>query len=118
MPEPPACLDCGTCCFSKLANYVRVEGADHSRIGLDAENLTHFDGNRCYMNMFEGHCAALVIDLNTRRFVCAIYETRPNICRDLARSSPPCQGEIHEKGERPLLLLGALSARRSPPSPP
>ena len=113
MPEStPACLGCGVCCFSTLPNYVRVHGADHARIGERVEDLTHFDGNRCYMDMCEGHCAALVIDLGTGQFVCSIYETRPNTCRDLQRTSPACQGEIHEKSQRPLLLVRSLLARR------
>jgi len=113
MPEVVcACLDCGACCFSKLANYVRVNGSDHARIGVGVDDLTHFDGNRCYMNMFEGHCAALVADVVTSQFVCSIYATRPDTCRDLERGSPACQGEIHEKAERPLLLLTSLLTRR------
>lgn len=113
MPDAaPACLGCGTCCFSKLANYTRVSGADHARIGAQADELTHFDGNRCYMNMLDDHCAALVIELSTGQFVCAIYATRPDTCRDLERESAACRGEIHEKGARPLLLLTSLLARR------
>lgn len=108
----PACLACGACCFSKLQNYVRVDGADHRRIGDQVEELTHFDGNRCFMNMHEGHCAALVIDLVTREFVCSIYEIRPDICRGLERTSPECRGEIHEKNDRPLLQLSSLLAGR------
>jgi Fe-S-cluster containining protein len=104
----PPCLSCGTCCFSTLANYVRVDGADHLRIGEHVDELTVFDGNRCYMRMAAGHCAALVVDAITRRFVCSIYGTRPGICRDLSRGSPACQGEIHEKGERPPALLHQL----------
>jgi uncharacterized protein len=105
MPDPPACLACGACCFSRLSNYVRVSGADHARIGGRVDELTHFDGNRCYMNMHNGHCAALVIDPGTGGFVCSIYEARPNTCRDLERGSAACQAEAHEKGERPLLVL-------------
>jgi Fe-S-cluster containining protein len=112
MGEAPACLACGACCFSRLPNYVRVTGADYSRLEARVDELTHFDGNRCYMNMHEGHCAALVIDSATRRFVCSIYETRPSTCRDLERASAACRGELHDKGERPLLLLTALLARR------
>lgn len=108
----PACLDCGACCFSKLATYVRVDGADHARIGDRADDLTVFDGNRCYMRMSEGHCAALVVDLATRRFVCSIYDTRPAVCRDLLRTAPACRGELHEKSERPIALLRALDSRR------
>lgn len=113
MPEHvPACLGCAACCFSQLPNYVRVTGADHARIGARVEELTHFEGNRCYMNMHEGHCAALVIDLSRREFVCSIYEARPNTCRDLERGSRECHGEFHEKGDRPLLTLHTLLARR------
>jgi len=112
-PEPaPACLGCGACCFSQLANYVPVTGADHARIGDRVDELTHFEGNRCYMNMRDGHCAALVIDQQTRQFVCSIYEQRPSTCRDLERGSPACRGEIHEKGERPPMTLAALLERR------
>ena len=113
MPEgTPACLGCGACCFSQLPNYVRITGADHALLGTRVDELTHFDGNRCYMNMHEGHCAALVIELTTRRFVCSIYESRPTTCRDLERGSAACQAEAYQKGERPLLLLGSLLAQR------
>jgi len=108
----PACLGCGSCCFSELANYVRVGGDDHALMGDRVEQLTHFDGNRCYMNMHEGHCAALVIDLVSRQFFCSIYETRPQTCRELERASPACEAEIHEKSPRPLRLLSSLLARR------
>jgi Fe-S-cluster containining protein len=108
----PACLECGTCCFSRLANYVQVDGADHARIGERVDALTVFDGNRCYMRMSDGHCAALVVDATTRRFVCSIYGARPAVCRELERGSPACSGEIHEKGERPLALLGSLVGQR------
>jgi len=113
MPEAaPACLGCGACCFSQLTEYVRVSGADHARIGARVDELTHFEGNRCYLNMLDGHCAALVIDLTTSQFVCSIYETRPDTCRDLERASDACRGEVHAKRERPLLLLTSLLARR------
>ncbi|HEY1536509.1 MAG TPA: YkgJ family cysteine cluster protein [Polyangiaceae bacterium] len=104
----PACLECGACCFSRLANYVPVDGADHVRIGDQVDALTIFDGNRCYMRMSDGHCAALVVDLTTRRFVCSIYATRPAVCRELERSSAACRGEIHAKDERPKALLRML----------
>ena len=107
----PACLGCGTCCFSKLTDYVRVDGADYARLGERADELTLFVGNRCYMKMFEGHCASLVIDSETERFVCSLYETRPQTCRDLERASPQCSAEIHTKGERPAAALLTLGVR-------
>ena len=109
--DVPECLECGACCFSKLATYVRVGGDDYQRLGEKASDLTEFHGNRCYMRMVDGHCAALSIDSAERRFVCRIYADRPATCRDLARGSPSCQGEIHTKGERPMVALRSLLRR-------
>jgi uncharacterized protein len=115
----PACLACGVCCFSKLETYLRVSGSDYARLGERAEELTVFVGNRCYMRLDHGHCAALVIDVESRRFVCGAYESRPATCRDLQRGSPACRGEIHVKGGRPSLLLRVRrSAREAVPEDP
>ena len=105
----PECLACGTCCFSRDPRYVRVSGDDHARLGEDAERLTVFIGNRAYMRMEDGHCAALVIDREARRFVCTVYETRPETCRALERGSPACEGERVEKGGRPRASLPLLA---------
>lgn len=91
----PACLDCGCCCHASLATYVRVSGDDHARLGEAAETLTFFEGNRCYMRMQDGHCAAL--DHIQGQYVCRVYETRPQVCRDLERGSPACEAEIERK---------------------
>ncbi|HWZ88923.1 MAG TPA: YkgJ family cysteine cluster protein [Polyangiaceae bacterium] len=107
----PPCLGCGTCCFSKLTTYAGVTGSDHARLGEHAEALTLFVGNRCYMKMHEGHCAALVIDVSCGRFVCSVYDSRPSVCRELERGSPACHGELHEKGARPGALLRMLEQR-------
>lgn len=101
----PACLECGTCCFSQLATYVRVDGDDHARLGDQADELTTFEGNRCYMKMYDGHCAALVVDATSQRFVCSVYENRPKVCRELERGGPACHGERDAKRERPLTRL-------------
>ena len=112
MAEPaPPCLGCGACCFSDLDEYVRVDGDDYSRIGERASELTRFEGNRCYMRMQDGHCKALIIDAKAERFVCSIYETRPRICRELARESRECQAELHEKHDRPRAALIVLGSR-------
>ena len=50
----PECLDCGACCFSNLATYVRVGGDDYQRLGEKASDLTEFHGNRCYMRRSMG----------------------------------------------------------------
>lgn len=106
MAEVPECLDCGTCCFSRLETYVRVSGDDHARLGDRADELVWFEGNRAYMRMVDGHCGALGIDVGSGQLVCGTYATRPQTCRDLARGSPACLGELETKQERPLLALG------------
>ncbi len=96
--SPPACLECGACCFGGEA-YVRVTGADWSRLGVEVEHWAEFRDHRAFMRMVDGHCAALVIEpADTRtgtvaRFVCAIYAQRPQTCRDLDRGSPNCEAE-------------------------
>ncbi len=83
---------------------MRLTGDDWERIGADVERVAHFIGNRAYMRMgAAGHCTAL--DVRTaadgaREFFCTIYEKRPQVCRDLGRGSPECEGELATKGGR------------------
>ena len=108
MPDPtdvPECLACGTCCFSRLDTFVRVTGDDHERLGEHADALVRFDENRAFMRMSDGHCAALIVDPVARRFVCSVYEQRPQACRDLERGSPGCLAEIDVKADRSLVAL-------------
>lgn len=102
------CRTCGTCCFSLLATYVRVTGDDYARLGEGAERYATFVGTRAYMRMVDGHCAALEIDREAERFTCRVYETRPTVCRELARGSPECEGEIETKGDRPRRALRVI----------
>lgn len=108
---PEDCTTCGACCFSTLPEYVRVFGCDHDRMDDRARELTHFVENRCYMRIEDGRCAALTLDAASGRFLCSIYEVRPDCCRGLERGSGACRGELHEKRERPLIALERL--RRS-----
>jgi Fe-S-cluster containining protein len=94
---------------------VRVTGHDHSRLAERADELVWFDGNRAYLRMTRGHCAALLVEPESGRLVCDVYETRPDVCRDLQRASPACLGERHAKAERPLLALGLHGARALAP---
>src|SRR5579863_3992187 len=105
LPPVPKCLACGACCFSRLEAYVRVTGDDHARLGERADELVRFDGNRAYMRMVDGHCAALRVERSTGQLVCSAYEARPQTCRDLVRSSGACHGEIASKQDRPLHAL-------------
>ncbi len=96
----PECLSCGACCFSDAVRYVRVTGADWTRLGAEAERWAEFQDHRAYLRMQDGHCAALQIERvqgQPTRFVCAIYERRPQTCRDLERGSPACAAEWWRK---------------------
>lgn len=112
-PDVPECTACGACCFSTLPEYVRVFGCDWDRMDDRARGYAEFLGNRCYMRLDQGHCAALGIDLGgpggAPRFLCAIYEQRPDVCHSLERGSGACHADRHEKGERPLLAVARLA---------
>jgi Fe-S-cluster containining protein len=84
-----------------LPTYVRLTGEDWARLGAEAERLAHFIGHRAYMKMTGGHCTALQLragDDDGQKFFCSVYEQRPQVCRDLARGSPECLGELATKG--------------------
>jgi len=106
----PECLSCGACCFSTLRSYVAVTGDDYARLGDDAVRLVTWDENHAFMELADGHCAALQVDLVSRRLVCTVYESRPEVCRELARGSSACGGERDTKSERPLIALRAKPA--------
>jgi len=105
--ELPPCLECGACCFSNLETAVRVTGDDHARLGPAADDLVQFVGNRAYMRLVDGHCAALRVEPRGG-FVCTVYEARPDTCRDLARGSPACAGERFAKADRAAAQLVPL----------
>jgi hypothetical protein len=88
-----------------------VTGDDYEQLGGAADSLVHFVGNRAYMRLAEGHCAALRIE-RQGRFVCTVYETRPLACRNLERESPQCAGELFTKGGRVAARL--IELRKAP----
>jgi uncharacterized protein len=122
----PECLNCGCCCFSQLADYVRVTGDDYARLGEHADAMVVFSGNRAYMRMQDGHCAALRLvsrhlaepesDLSavrvTTEYVCSVYALRPETCRELQRGADTCRAERFAKADRPQLLALRLSQTR------
>ena len=110
-PILPSCTACGACCFSESERHARVSGDDHERLGDDAERLVVFLGNRAFMRIVRdggvGRCAALVVDASGT-FTCSVYDRRPDVCRELERGSPSCEGERHAKVSRPARLLAML----------
>ncbi len=109
----PHCIACGCCCFSVDPEYVRVFGIDLERMDEDARSYTIDRGGRVAMRLTEGRCAALILDVTARTFVCAIYEQRPDVCRSLARASGGCLADRRDKADKPLLALATLTARRA-----
>jgi Fe-S-cluster containining protein len=95
--QVPDCISCGACCFSTNPRYVRVTGEDYTRLGEFADSMTQFIENRCYMRIDENRCIALTVDSRTKRYLCALYELRPHVCRSLAPGSPNCLAEIDRK---------------------
>lgn len=102
IPPRGGCLACGACCFSQLPTYVRVTGDDWSRLGASAEEVAHFIETRAYMQMRDGHCAALAIREGEqgREYFCTVYDRRPQVCRELERGSPQCEAELAQKVSR------------------
>lgn len=93
---PADCTRCGTCCFSESERHVQVSGDDYERLSEgadDAEDWVHWIGNQAFLKITgsPGRCSALQVA--DGRYLCAIYERRPEICRTLERGSPACAGE-------------------------
>jgi Fe-S-cluster containining protein len=70
-----------------------------------------------HMLIAHGRCAALTLDRETSRFLCAIYERRPSICRDLVRSSPACLFEHATKAIRVAAALHEAHVAVAPELP-
>lgn len=109
----PDCQECAACCFANTSRYIQVWHVDYERLGELADDVTSIIDGRRYLEMQNGHCAALRIDPATRRFACGIYERRPDACRWLERGSSHCQAQIAHKAERPLIAIEALLRRRT-----
>jgi Fe-S-cluster containining protein len=117
-PVPDDCTRCAACCFSESPRHARVTGDDHRRLGEEAEQLVEWIGNAAFMRLERvsggpSKCIALTMDPKAGTFGCSIYETRPQVCRDLARGSGECRGELATKGDRPKRALVVVSGTRS-----
>ena len=78
-----------------------MTGDDYSRLGADSERWVTWQNNHAFMHMIDGHCVALKIEPGATglKFVCQIYERRPQTCRDLARGSPQCDADWSTKAQ-------------------
>jgi uncharacterized protein len=95
------CTTCGACCFGSR-DYVQVFADDLARLGAarTAEFVAPAVGEipasvgreaepKRYMKMTHGRCKALCTAV-PNRFLCAVYEDRPMLCRALEPGSAPC----------------------------
>lgn len=110
------CVRCGSCCFSESPRHARVSGDDYARLGEDAERLVTFLGNQAFMRIESagreppiGRCAALVLDATDGTYLCSVYERRPEVCRELERSSGACAAEHAAKRDRARRALVVIS---------
>jgi uncharacterized protein len=94
-------MTCGACCFGQR-DYVQVFADDAERLGairtaeLVAPALGEIPASigresepKRFMRMTHGHCIALRTAVQNR-FLCAVYEDRPMLCRALEPGSAPC----------------------------
>jgi len=84
------CTTCGACC---VGLQVTLSPADEARLSADEVlSLTEVDAEGRVRSMKqvtpEGDCIAL--RRQGERFVCAIYERRPDACREFEESSRRC----------------------------
>jgi Fe-S-cluster containining protein len=95
------CTTCGACCRGKR-DYVQVFADDVARLGavrtaeLVAPAVREIPASvgraaepQRYMKMTHGTCVALRT-VEPNRFLCAVYEDRPMLCRALEPGSAPC----------------------------
>ena len=99
MSEPTDCQSCGACCHAANPGHVPLTGEDHARLlPHEQETLVEFHGVRCFMKVVEQRCVNLREEQG--HFACAIYERRPQVCRDLKRGDEACAFERERWGRR------------------
>lgn len=104
------CQYCGACCFSDSTAYVPLSESDQRRLANDSDKI-HVEDGKSYMRM-QGNIddrksarRCIALRLVAGRFVCGVYHSRPDICRELERGSPACLEEVDEKKARALRVL-------------
>lgn len=96
----PDCFTCGACCFARTNGHLPLSGEDHARLTeREQGELTEFRGNRCFMKIVDQRCINLVVAEG--RYTCAIYERRPQVCRDYEQGGEACafdREQVHGAG--------------------
>jgi len=84
------CTACGACCVGLL---VELSPEDEARLSADEIlSLTEIDAEGRVRSMKQIGTRGPCIALSSRggRFLCSIYERRPNACREFEESSRRC----------------------------
>jgi Fe-S-cluster containining protein len=90
------CLSCGACCYGP-EDYVAVTGPDRDRMGArDASRYVIRRGDRLWLRMVNGHCAAL--RARQGHFSCRIYGGRPSVCHVVEQGSRECLDARRRRG--------------------
>ena len=89
-PEEPDCTACGACC---IGLSVILSASDEARLAADEVlALTRIDSEGRWRSMKQrsgGACSALFRDA-AGRFLCSIYDRRPDACREFEGGSRRC----------------------------
>lgn len=82
------CQTCGACCFGPV-RYIAVTEPD--LLAMDRSTRSRLVvrwGDRRYLKMLNGHCAAL--KARPDFYACRIYDARPTPCRTVESGSREC----------------------------
>lgn len=82
----PECQDCGICCRASVPDYVELSDFEIDNI---PERMVKWIDTFPFMRMRKGACIAF--RSCESRCSCAVYEHRPNVCRDFERGGSRCR---------------------------
>jgi Fe-S-cluster containining protein len=89
----PDCMTCGVCCSNKQdPKWIEVTEQD-AVLKIDLTLLQQGDIETYAMRQCNGRCVTLRGNLG-ERCLCAIYPTRPSICREVQPGSEICLASI------------------------
>ncbi len=105
MPDTPVyeCDGCGACCRTWPVLVSDEDAAREVRITIEGRTLPEHLGTpywRYQLFPLPFHESCCFLDDNQR---CAIYATRPRVCRDFTAGSDRCQEARRIQGIPPLL---------------
>ncbi|GAC1530699.1 MAG: YkgJ family cysteine cluster protein [Ramlibacter sp.] len=103
MPQPHPCQTCGACCAAYRVDFAVYE-LDDMGGRVPAGLAVEVNGSTCRMRGTDHvpiRCAALTGTVGVRTG-CAIYEWRPNPCRELEPGSHGCDKARVRHGLAPL----------------